>query len=283
MLKVALSHDIDRLKKSYQYITYLLREIKNLNYGQIINQLSTIFIQENTFWNLDDIINIENKYNIKSTFFFLNETIPFELFKLKSWQLSLGRYRIEDDKIVQFIIWLDQNGWEVGVHGSYNSFKDLTLLKEEKKILENIIGHEIHGIRQHYLNLNNDTWGIQYNAGFKYDASYGYTNNIGYLENKVKPFYPLSNSDFTVFPLAIMDGCIMNIKDSAQQIDSIIKQTIEHDGILVLNWHNNYFNAKEFPKYKAMYIYLIEKLFNTGATFDTLINYYKSINKTNSM
>ena len=43
------------------------------------------------------ILKIENEYNVKSTFFFLNESIKFDLLNLSNWSKSLGRYKFTDE------------------------------------------------------------------------------------------------------------------------------------------------------------------------------------------
>ena len=202
MIKLALSHDIDRTTKSYQFITKPIRALLKGEFNTFLQLMSTS-LRKGNYWTFDDIIEIENSFNVKSTFFFLNESIRFNILNPISFVLSNGRYNILNPQIVDLIKNLDINGWEIGVHGSYNSYKSLELLKKGKVTLEEILGHPVDGIRQHYLNLDDDTWKKQFDTGFKYDSSYGYTRAIGFKENKYSPFYPLNNN-FVVFLLLLM-------------------------------------------------------------------------------
>ena len=203
------------------------------------------------------------------------------LFRSKSFILSSGRYNILDAKIVNIIQWLDENGWEIGVHGSYNSFKDIKLLAKEKKILENIVKHDIIGIRQHYLNLNSKTWEIQYRTGFKFDSSLGSNENIGFVDNRISPFQPLNN-EFTVFPQVIMDFCYINTINVNNELDKIFDICEKNNAILVINFHNNVFNEMEFPGYKKAFIDIIEKCKARNANFKTLKEFYLESNKPDS-
>ena len=276
MLKVALTHDVDRTIKSYQCLTHAIKSIGSGNLKKAAYHLLSWKKRKEVYWNIDKIIEIEQKYNVKSTFFFLNESFPFKLYKPSSWKLALGRYDINEKKITETIKYLDSNGWEIGLHGSFESYKNLRLLRKEKVSIEKILEHEVYGIRQHYLNLTDYTWKIQHTIGFKYDSSWGYTRNIGYKDNKIEPFKPISNN-FIVFPLAIMDSCYMNKINRLDSLRNIIDKTIENDAILVVNWHTNKFNEKEFPGFKSAYVDLIEEFLKWGASFDTLINYYNRI------
>ena len=272
MLKVALSHDIDRTSKSYQWLTKPARSLISLNGNAILNQVNSLF-KKNTYWNFEEIIEIENKFNVKSTFFFLNETMKLDYFDLKSYPLALGRYNIESKKITTMIQWLDQNGWEIGVHGSYASFNNLNLLQKEKLVLESILGHSVKGIRQHYLNLTDETWRLQDNAGFLYDsslgfaASKGYKNKIGFRDNHVRPFFSNPNSNFLEIPLVIMDTNFMNLRNKWEDLKEIVNQCKKLDGVIVINYHNHVFNDLEYPGFKSSYINLIEYFLSEGATF----------------
>lgn len=277
MLRIALSHDIDRTRKTYQFFTKPLRALSKARFGEFWSLLSTSFKAGN-YWTFEDIIKIESDFNVKSTFFFLNESIKFNFFQPKSFKLSQGRYNIKETKIVNLIKWLDENGWEIGVHGSYNSYKKLEFLKDEKETLQNILGHEVIGIRQHYLNLNQDTWKKQHALGFKYDSSLGFTRDIGFKDNKIQPFQPLNN-DFTIIPLVIMDTCFMTKKNHWDELDKLFNVCEKENAILVVNFHNHVFNKKEYPGYREAYIKIIEKGIERRGDFRTLSEHYKNINK----
>jgi peptidoglycan/xylan/chitin deacetylase (PgdA/CDA1 family) len=169
------------------------------------------------------------------------------------------------------IQYLDANGWEIGVHGSYLSYVNKRLLKKEKDLLEKILGHKVYGIRQHYLNMNNKTWQIQKECGFNYDTSFGFTDEIGFKEEKYTPFKPM-NDDFIVFPQIIMDICFMSTRNKWDRLEEIINICKEKNSILVINWHQRVFNDKEFPGYKEAYINIISILKANGAEFYKLID-----------
>jgi len=269
---VCLSHDVDRVKKTFQFFTHFLKSFKNMDLEFAIYQMRSLF-QESHYWCFEKIMDIERKLGLKSTFFFLNETYPFHPLKISSWRLSLGYYDLFEPDLQTAIRELDSQGWEIGLHGSYLSFKDTDLLKKEKSDLESITGHPVQGIRQHYLNLDQQTWERQAEAGFLYDASFGYTNDIGFKEDRFHPFNPISEKPFYVVPLALMDACVMGKRNSLKEAINVIRLAEEKGACLVLNWHQRMFNEKEFPGYLDIYLRLIEECRKRGARFLTIGEY----------
>lgn len=272
MIRIALTHDIDRTKKTYQFFTKPLIALKKGNVNHFFKTMSTFFKTKN-YWNFEDIAKIEAGYKVRSTFFFLNESIRFDPWKLKTFQLAHGRYNILNKEIIETIRWLDQNDWEIGVHGSFNSYADKALLENEKIVLEEIVGHEIIGIRQHYLNLDNNTWKIQHEIGFKYDSSFGFTRDIGFKAQKYSPFHPLQN-EFVVIPQVIMDTPYMNKSDRKNQLMDLMGISQEKGAVLVVNFHNDKFNIDDYPGYREAYIEIIEAGLKMGAVFKTLGQFY---------
>lgn len=272
MIRIALTHDIDRIDKAYQRYSHAVKCLVKRDIAKFKYHLLNIS-KNNTYWGFDEIIKIESNYNIRSTHFFLNESIKLNLFKPSTYKLALGRYSIDDKRIREVILFLDKNGWEVGLHGSYNSYTDKKLLLHEKQVLEKILGHEIIGIRQHYLNLNNETWKIQNSCHLKYDSSFGFNQTFGFKDNKIPPFSPFKN-DFIVFPQVIMDTPFIKDSNRWYKLQNIFDDAEKNDGIIVINWHNNYFDENEFPLYKSTYIRLIEEGLKRNAVFKTLGDFY---------
>jgi peptidoglycan/xylan/chitin deacetylase (PgdA/CDA1 family) len=275
MLKVCLSHDVDRINKSYQIFTHALKALKRGSVKVFFYHLLSAFKYRTVYWNFPEILAIEKSFGVRSTFFFLNESYPFKPFKPSTWKLSLGRYRITNPRIKRIISTLVEGGWEVGVHGSYASHLNPNLLKTEKEQLEAICKNPVIGIRQHYLNLNEKTWENQRNAGFLYDSSWGYTNDIGFKDNRVKPFTPLGNN-FVVFPLVVMDSCFMEHQNPWSKLDELTQICIDNNAYMVINWHSNNYSEADYPGYMDAYVKLLEYFKSKNAKFLTLEQAYKT-------
>ena len=253
---LCLTHDVDRIRKSFQFFTRFIREKR-------LYHLTSIFSKLNPYWNFDKIMEIEKKYDVRSTFFFINESKKFQLFKPSSYALSLGYYDIFEPKVKDIINKLDDGGWEIGLHGSFDSFKNEKLLLKEKSELEKILGKRIIGVRQHHLNLEiPKTWEIQRKIGFKYDTSFGSNEKIGYHNNKTLPFRPLNNK-FLEIPLTIMDTPLFyhnkNLEKAWLKCYNLIKYSEKIGALMTILWHNITFNDKEFPGQMKIYEKIISE------------------------
>jgi peptidoglycan/xylan/chitin deacetylase (PgdA/CDA1 family) len=175
---------------------------------------------------------------------------------------------------------LDAGGWEIGVQGSYNSYRDLALLKTEKAALEDVLGKQVTGIRQHYLNLDiPETWKLQRRTGFQYDASFGLINAVGFREDHYQPFND-NESGMFVIPLAIMDCYLFQTSNNDpgtiwNNTLKIIDLAEKHNGVLSILWHSHYFNKDDFPSYAEIYRRIIEEAKERGAEFLTCIEVYQ--------
>lgn len=260
---LCLSHDVDRVYKTYQPIYYSLKSLFKKDFNGFFYHLSSIK-NKHSYWNFENIIAIEENLGVKSTFFFLNESIPFDLTRPDTFVLSLGRYSWDEPKISKMIKQIDQKGWEIGLHGSFNSYNDFDLLKSEKEKLEKILGHKIFGVRQHYLNLDKSTWSLQRKLDFLYDSTLGSIKDVGFPEQRYYPFSPF-NDEFKVVPLVIMDICLMSKPNPTKVYGDILKIAEEKNAIVTLNWHQRVFNEMEFPNYSNIYKEIIYKSLNRGA------------------
>lgn len=95
-LTVCLTHDVDRTRKTFQYLTQDLKKMR-------VRKLGNMFNGSRPYWQFDRIMEIEESYGVRSTFFFLHETMPFELFNQSNWKLSLGRYSLNEPDIKSVI------------------------------------------------------------------------------------------------------------------------------------------------------------------------------------
>lgn len=279
MMNVCLTHDIDRIDKTYQYFTKPLRALKVRDFDLFFKRLFSFLYVRKPYWGFNYIIEIENQFHVKSTLFFLNESVPFSLFQPSNWKLSMGRYTFQDKRIIDIIKYLDHNGWEIGLHGSYWSYKNHELLKIEKEGLEYILGHPVSGIRQHYLNWEEHTWEIHEKLGFEYDSSWGYRKNIGFKDNKIVPFFPVPGSLFCEIPLVIMDYPFVLIKNKWSRFENICDECESKNAFLVINYHNANLDPLDHPGVMDDYIEIIERLKKRGARFLTMKQAYERVVK----
>jgi peptidoglycan/xylan/chitin deacetylase (PgdA/CDA1 family) len=263
---VFLSHDVDRVRKTYQFLPYFLIERR-------LYHLRSLFEKPNPYWCFERIMEIEKKYDVRSTFFFLKETKKFKMLHPSSYILSLGHYDFQEPAVREIIRTLDSEGWEVGLHGSYDSYTNKDLLVNEKKELERALGKQVIGIRQHFLNLEKPkTWEIQKEIGFLYDASFGYKEDIGFLDERYLPFQPFNDS-FFIFPLIVMDGTLFSkYHDDAtrwEKVQEVITLAEERHGVISFLWHQRVFNENEFPGWASLYEKIIKECKGKNAWFTT--------------
>ncbi len=273
---VCLTHDVDRIRKSYQYLTHFLKQFR-------LYHFLSIFMDNNPYWCFEEIMEIEEQHKVRSTFFFLNETKKFNLFQPYELPKVFGYYRLNDKQVIGVIKKLEKNGWEIGLHASYHSFDNRKLLAQEKKILEDILGHEVEGVRQHYLNLKIPlTWQIQKELGFNYDMSYGSNSEVGFQDDLIFPFRPF-NDAFIVYPLAIMDFVLFEKsrkpKDAWEKCKKLVKFAKEKRTVLTVLWHSHVFNESEFPGYSEVYYNLIDYCLQEGAWIATAGEVTKFLNQ----
>lgn len=287
---LVLTHDVDRVYKTYQYIPSIWNSIKKANLSEFKYHLMNMIFkhrENNPYWTFEDLINLENNLDVKSTYYFLNEKGKHNPFRMESWILYKGVYDIESSPLKEIIRKLAESGFEIGVHGSYNSFNNLQLLRSEKHILELITGSEIKGVRQHYLNYDlNVTPEIHQNAGFQYDTSIGFKpiNGVGFRRGTSFPFLislpDISLSNVLEIPLIIMDGALETIS-TLEDCYRLINQVEKYHGVMTILWHNTRFNDRDYPTFTKIYKDIILEAKQRNAWITTAEKVYQRIMMTN--
>jgi peptidoglycan/xylan/chitin deacetylase (PgdA/CDA1 family) len=190
--------------------------------------------------------------------------------------LYTGRYKVRTPAIEQVLRQLHAGGWEIGLHGSYNSFEDERLLRWEKEELEAAAGVPVVGGRQHYLNLLvPETWEAHARIGLQYDSTLGYTRRIGLRWGSSRPFFPRhprtgEKIPVLQIPMAIMDGPLMAMARPQGAVEALIEQVEQEHGVLTINFHSQYFNTYEHQTWMDTYRELVLRCQTRGAWFAPL-------------
>jgi hypothetical protein len=263
-----LTHDVDRPYKTYQAPYYAL-----LDSGNRLQHLRSLLPGREPYWQFETIMALEDSLGVRSAFYFLSEQ-PLherpvrEWFSPRAWQRYAGRYSLADPAIRQVIADLDDGGWEVGLHGSFSSPRDRGRLRAELDAVEAVLGHEVLGGRQHYLNLAvPETWRHYRALGLRYDTSLGSSSEMGFAHGYglKRPF----DDAFVVFPLTFMENALPDPGERFEvawdRCHALLEEARRNGAVMTVLWHPRRFNADEFQGYGRLYYRLVERALEMGA------------------
>ena len=264
---LCLTHDVDRPYKGLRSLYYATRERPGYH-------LRTALSPANPYWQFEEIMALEDELGVRSAFYFLNEQHLLrerpvhEWVSPDNWVQHLGRYDVTAPALVDVIRDLDGGGWEVGLHGSSHSATDPARLREEKSVLENVFDHPVAGGRQHYLKLSvPETWQYHRAIGLAYDATLGSSTECGFHAG-YRPICPFDD-DFLVFPLTIMEQALpdpgTDFEAARATCERLLTEAAVNDAVMTVLWHPRYFNEREFPGYRRLYRWLVERAWELGA------------------
>ena len=283
---VCLTHDVDEIRKTYQYFSRPLVHFRRGEFSKAIGHIKSFFTDKfsgnNPYWTFERLMDVEDELGVRSTFFFLQEDGDVKLFKPGTWKLYARKYRFDNLDVIKVIKKLSSGGWEIGLHGSYYSFLDLEKLSRDKKDLEEISNQVVHGIRQHHLNLKiPETWQYHEKIDLEYDSSLGFKNDVGFRWGTCFPFHPLdagSGKPLSILelPLVVMDTPLFTTeKDIWDEILDIVDIVEKQNGLLTILFHHSVFNEREYPGWTDMY----QKLINLCKEKNAWITTGNEINK----
>jgi peptidoglycan/xylan/chitin deacetylase (PgdA/CDA1 family) len=258
---VCLTHDIDFVYLE-KISSAMFDSIGALIHGQI-KKAFRVFRNRKQKWrcNFKDIIALEKKYGAKSSFYFMvsdksNKNVTGLFY-------NLNRFKPD-------IKYIAEQGWDIGLHGGYMAYNDLAQIKKEKKMIEEILGKEVIGYRNHFLRFKiPDTWDFLNQAGFKYNTSMGYVDMVGFRNGMCHPFKPFNLNthkkvDIWEIPLIIMDDTLfkymnLDIKNAWEITKQLIDTVEKYRGVITILWHNNYMVNDYLRFYEAILKYCYEK------------------------
>lgn len=248
---VVLTHDVDLVKPSWKYYAYHMVR-------KSLTGVKLLIKRKNPYDTFTKIVEIEKSFGAKSTFFFMAaDRDPTGV-----------RYKIENFR--ETIEMLLDEGFEVGLHGSFTAYKDFNQMKMEKQRLEKVVGSAVVGYRNHYLRFKiPDTWRLLEKVGLKYDSTLGYNDLAGFRGGIPYPFWafdPQNGEEFRILeiPLNVMDVTLFEyMKLSVEKAFKFVKQLMniveKYHGVLTLNWHNDKFDELYWKYYEELYIKVLKE------------------------
>lgn len=158
----------------------------------------------------------------------------------------------------------------IGIHPSYASFDNKTLLKQEVHALSEVLHEEILHSRQHFLRMNLPaTYHRLIDLDITDDYTMGYASQPGFRAGIANsfPFYDLDHDVATklrVNPITLMDGTLrdyLNLEpgQAIEQAKQLIEEVKNVGGTFISLWHNETMSdAKRWIGWNKLYVELIE-------------------------
>jgi peptidoglycan/xylan/chitin deacetylase (PgdA/CDA1 family) len=244
-----LSHDVDRIKKyslrELAYIVLLILGIKksNLKQNQLWPQLKDqikglLQLKKDPYWNFEELISLEASLGIHSTWYMLEKQ-----------GRNNSRYHFHKRKIKKLIHKLEEDGHEIGIHGTLASSTNKHVMEDGLGRLSTVSQREITGNRQHYLKFSHPlTTNILNDSGINYDATLGFAEQIGFRNSYTFPFHLYNfetNEAYQIWqiPLNVMDVSLSGYLNLEQNlfyttIEPLLKEVEYFGGVFSILWHN---------------------------------------------
>lgn len=223
--------------------------------------LVLINLRKDPYDSFEWLLTMKKRHQLKTIFFFLvsdyttfDKNISVRNLKFQSLIKSIADYT------------------PVGLHPSYFSIRNSSILKREKLRLENIINTPITKSRQHFLRLEfPETFQNLVDLEVEEDYTMGYAQHYGFRASTCTPFY-FYDMDYEIqtplklFPFAVMDVTLKDYlqysnKKSFATIIQLAEEVKKVNGTFITLNHNETFNKfGRFRGWKLMYEKVIKAL-----------------------
>ena len=124
-------------------------------------------------------------------------------------------FRDRAQRLADVMRTLRAEGFDIGLHGSYESARVPGVLARERARLERALGESVTTTRQHFLHWDvRRTPRLQEEAGLRADSSLGYNRSVGFRAGTSLPFrqYDLKARrplDLVEVPLVVQDAALL--------------------------------------------------------------------------
>ncbi|MDQ2795494.1 MAG: hypothetical protein M3Y12_16015 [Bacteroidota bacterium] len=261
-----ISHDIDLLRSGWKApAKAALQSGQLFQFGRHLWQHLT---RPDAWDNLEAVAASVAAYRAHSTFFILPEhRAGADGTPNADYSLTPAlRQRLEQ---------LQQQGHEIGLHGSIGTAIDARHLAAEARITP--------GLRFHYLRWEPRLTPaiIATVGGFAYDSTLGFAEHFGFRHSYCLPFYPFdfatgAGHTFLEIPLQVMDATLHHPRYLQLQADEILPalqpmfaEVAKFGGVASVLWHNDHFDPANTTTGPRQFAEIMAHLQQLGAAFLT--------------
>ena len=199
---------------------------------------------------------MHKQYNLHPIYFFLLAE------KVKGYDRNLSPHTKE---MQQLVLHVKQQGYELGIHPSWQSGDDKMLLQRELRILESMCEQAIDKSRQHYLRMHLPaTYSrlLQHKIVHDYSMGYGSINGFRASVTNAFKWYDVKEdkaTELTVHPFCFMDANAFfeqgfTAAEAAEELQQFYDAVKMVNGEMITIFHNHFITTQQqWKDWRSMY------------------------------
>jgi hypothetical protein len=212
----------------------------------------------------DFLDEINSKYKLPAIYFFL----------LADQRKGVDKNIHPTKKALQELIKKIAEKYKTGIHPSWQSGEDFTVLEKEIKTLSFLVQRDVRISRQHYLKMTiPETYPLLLKAGIKKDYTLGYGTSNGFRASYANAFYwyDFKNEQTTgleIHPFCYMDAnSIFELRspvyEAKNELQELWDQVKNVQGEMICIFHNHFLTDQPaWVEWKKMYIDFLKENFH---------------------
>ncbi len=239
----------------------IAKAFQNREYDEVRHRIRVLFrLEHDPFDTFELQMQLKRKYNYQPIYFLL-----------------LADYGPNDknnpynNRYFQHLIRYLADYAEIGIHPSYASFLQPSLMVMETSRLSKILKRDVELSRQHFLKLSMpETYRNLINNDITHDYTMGYAEVAGFRASICTPFpfFDLDQDSITnlvIHPFAAMDGTLhdymkLTPQKATETINELLQEVKKVGGTFIPLWHNPAFNeVGSWKGWLKVYIDMVEE------------------------
>lgn len=255
------TYDIDqaysyRYKQLWRNTGGIIKSLFKLNFGELRERWNVMTGKvKDPFDAYQWMDQLHQRYSLKPYYFFIIAN------KAGKYDKNIPPRK----KAMQDLIRHHFYKYPVGIHPSWQSGDDNSLLKEEKQALEKITGNKIVSSRQHYIRFTlPQTFRCLIDNGIEFDFSMGYGSINGFRASVASPFYWFDlekneQTELLLYPFCYMDANSyfeqqFSPQQAYEEMMHYYNATKDVHGTMISIWHNSFLGTdKKYAGWKEVY------------------------------
>jgi hypothetical protein len=189
-------------------------------------------------------------------------------------------FRGRTQRIQDVMRTLNEEGFDIGLHGSYESARVPGVLARERAELERALGSEVTSTRQHFLHWDvRWTPALQADAGLRTDSSLGFNRNVGFRAGTSLPFRHFDVTagrtlDLLEVPLVGQDAALLGpigLRLGPDETRRVVKELFDRvrgvGGLITVVFHPDKLVR---PEWLALYEWTLDEAAASGGWLTSL-------------